>query len=192
MLSQETRRKISLKATEKRNSKSWDELSKKQKKNILREESNFTCQRCGFDKRRIDGTSILEIDHIDGNTLNYSKENLIVLCPNCHALTMTFLNKRGKGKSNLRYSEKWSEILEKNKRFVSTVKDSFESNTINYTQSNWPNELKKLLKGTYKEELIILRMRKLLPKFYSTKCYNVMNEQDLFDSKLQSDEYSFF
>lgn len=32
----------------------------------------------------------LQIDHIDGNSDNYSRSNLRILCPNCHAMTPTF------------------------------------------------------------------------------------------------------
>jgi len=38
------------------------------------------------------GRPPLEIDHIDGDAYNNSPENLIVLCPNCHALTPTYRN----------------------------------------------------------------------------------------------------
>ena len=37
----------------------------------------------------------LELEHIDGNSCNHRKENLCLLCPNCHALTDTY---RGKNK----------------------------------------------------------------------------------------------
>jgi hypothetical protein len=37
----------------------------------------------------------LELHHIDGNNHNPSKENLQLLCPNCHALTNNY---RGKNK----------------------------------------------------------------------------------------------
>lgn len=36
----------------------------------------------------------LHIDHIDGDFLNNLEENLRFLCPNCHAQTATFGNKR--------------------------------------------------------------------------------------------------
>jgi hypothetical protein len=37
-----------------------------------------------------------ELDHIDGNPNNHSKDNLILLCPNCHSLTRTYRFRRGK------------------------------------------------------------------------------------------------
>lgn len=39
----------------------------------------------------------IELDHIDGDAYNNHPDNLIVLCPNCHSLTMNYraLNKQG-------------------------------------------------------------------------------------------------
>ena len=39
------------------------------------------CENCKYDKHK----EILEVHHIDGNRKNNSLENLIILCPNCHA-----------------------------------------------------------------------------------------------------------
>lgn len=36
----------------------------------------------------------LQIDHIDGNHTNNSKDNLRIICPNCHTQTKTFGNKK--------------------------------------------------------------------------------------------------
>lgn len=36
----------------------------------------------------------LELDHIDGNHYNQLENNLRLLCPNCHAQTPTYRNKR--------------------------------------------------------------------------------------------------
>ena len=42
----------------------------------------------------------LELHHIDGNTENNNLSNLRLICPNCHALTVTY---RGKNKGNNNY-----------------------------------------------------------------------------------------
>lgn len=39
------------------------------------------CMRCGYDKTK----EILELHHIDRNNKNNTKENLLLLCPNCHS-----------------------------------------------------------------------------------------------------------
>lgn len=70
----------------------WDDLGACKRRERLLKESNYACSQCGFDKKREDGGLILEIDHIDGNHENNSKNNLRILCPNCHALTPNFRN----------------------------------------------------------------------------------------------------
>lgn len=50
--------------------------------------------------------TILQIHHIDGNASNNNEENLQVICPNCHAMTDTFmaLNK-GRSSRSKRYNK---------------------------------------------------------------------------------------
>lgn len=49
------------------------------------------CARCGWGEINPFTHNIpLEIDHIDGNYKNNHKDNLILLCPNCHSLTQTY------------------------------------------------------------------------------------------------------
>ena len=60
-------------------------------RNYLLELSNYSCSKCGFcTVHPDDGHTILEINHIDGNGLNHSPNNLEVLCPNCHTLTPNY------------------------------------------------------------------------------------------------------
>lgn len=40
------------------------------------------CEKCGYDECK----DILGIHHIDENRKNNKRENLMVLCPNCHSL----------------------------------------------------------------------------------------------------------
>ncbi len=69
-------------------------------KKYLFEKYKEKCALCKWDKRHPKtGTAPLEIDHKDGNSENNKEENLILLCPNCHALTPYFKNfNRGKGR----------------------------------------------------------------------------------------------
>lgn len=56
----------------------------------LMEEVHYACSRCRWSEVSASGTIPLEIDHIDGDWANSSRDNLRVLCPNCHSLTPTW------------------------------------------------------------------------------------------------------
>lgn len=66
----------------------------KTQRNILLYEAKYKCVECGFNKTRKNGRTILEMDHIDGDHTNKKRNNLRILCPNCHALTHTFRNNK--------------------------------------------------------------------------------------------------
>ena len=59
----------------------------------LLEEVNHKCTKCGWGEiNETNGNVPLEIDHIDGDAYNNLRDNLQVLCPNCHSLTKTYKN----------------------------------------------------------------------------------------------------
>ena len=73
----------------------WDGSQKSGASNAVRayllDINDYKCSMCGFDTPHpVDNTTILEIDHIDGDSTNNTFTNLRVLCPNCHALTPSY------------------------------------------------------------------------------------------------------
>jgi hypothetical protein len=58
------------------------------------------CARCGWcEVNPANGKIPVQIEHIDGDFRNCAEENLIVLCPNCHSLTPTYMTlNRGRGR----------------------------------------------------------------------------------------------
>lgn len=56
----------------------------------------YECRECG-NKGEWNGLPLaLHLEHINGNHLDYRKENLEFLCPNCHSLTPTFAGKKNR------------------------------------------------------------------------------------------------
>jgi len=73
--------------------KSWDrpyeEMSREALKKRILHESDYKCECCGISDWQ--GKPItLEMDHVDGDPNNNRRENLRILCPNCHSQTHTF------------------------------------------------------------------------------------------------------
>ena len=59
----------------------------------LLEKRGHRCESCGLEKWM--GKPIpLELHHVDGNSMDNDEKNLQLLCPNCHALTHNYKNKK--------------------------------------------------------------------------------------------------
>ena len=53
------------------------------------------CSVCGWNKK-LESTRFTpcELDHIDGDPHNHVRDNLRLLCPNCHSLTHTYRKRK--------------------------------------------------------------------------------------------------
>lgn len=82
-------------AQERHRTLSFDQLPWAQKRARIMAEQEAKCLWCGIDSWR--GTKIvLELDHISGDKKDERRENLRLLCPNCHSQTPTFRSKNRK------------------------------------------------------------------------------------------------
>jgi len=61
---------------------------KGQHKNALLSERGHSCESCGLSEW-LNKPITIELEHTDGDRKNNCKENLKLLCPNCHSQTLT-------------------------------------------------------------------------------------------------------
>lgn len=78
----------------------FEKLGKTLRKRILIKERGYQCECCKLIEWL--GHKIpLHEDHIDGNHFNHCKNNLRLLCPNCHALTPTWKGRNINNKNEI-------------------------------------------------------------------------------------------
>jgi hypothetical protein len=76
----------------------WVELSKSEQKERVLKEQNYTCAMCPIGMEWNGLPLSFDMDHIDGDTGNNSRDNLRCVCPNCHSQTPTYKSKNASGK----------------------------------------------------------------------------------------------
>lgn len=69
------------------------EASHKLRRALIESGIKEECAICSIGLEWNEKKLVLQVDHIDGNFLNNSKDNLRFLCPNCHSQTSTFGSK---------------------------------------------------------------------------------------------------
>lgn len=78
---------------------------KGQHKNALISERGYRCECCGLNTWMAKPI-VLELEHIDADRKNNTKENLKLLCPNCHAQTPTWrIGKENTGWKRKKYTD---------------------------------------------------------------------------------------
>ena len=74
--------------------------NKRSIREILLEERLHKCEKCGLTSWL--GKPInLQVHHIDGNTNHNTRDNLLLLCPNCHSQTDNWCNKNINRNNNI-------------------------------------------------------------------------------------------
>lgn len=69
---------------------------------LLAQQDN-KCSHCGIEPIWNNKPLVFDLEHIDGNSENNKRNNLEVICPNCHSQTDTF---KGKNRGNGRHTRR--------------------------------------------------------------------------------------
>lgn len=99
----------------------------------------YLCEECGTGPEYNGKPLTLQVDHIDGNQFNNTKDNLRFLCPNCHTQTETYGSRNKDTKESM---GKYSYCEDCNIRVSGKSKRCVPCNNKNIdrpTKIEWPN-----------------------------------------------------
>jgi len=68
---------------------SFEDKPYAERRRIIEHEQNYKCKICGI-SNWMNKPLTLHLDHIDGNRKNDNRDNLRLICPNCHSQTNTY------------------------------------------------------------------------------------------------------
>jgi Zn finger protein HypA/HybF involved in hydrogenase expression len=72
---------------------------------LLKEGMSYSCTVCNVGSLWQNKSLTLELDHINGMSNDHRRENLRLLCPNCHSQTSTFRGRNKKQQENTKVSD---------------------------------------------------------------------------------------
>lgn len=91
----------------------WEKLSRIGKRKRLLGEQNNKCSICGIPSIWNNRPLTLQLDHVNGNHADNSKENCRMICPNCHTQTDTFGSRNASAAGKLKMSEAGKKTINK-------------------------------------------------------------------------------
>ena len=82
------------------NTSDFGVVNKRSIREMLLKERPYKCEQCGLTEW-LNNPIILQVHHIDGNSNNNTRDNLMLLCPNCHSQTDNWCNKNVNRHTNI-------------------------------------------------------------------------------------------
>jgi len=71
----------------------WSQLTNCEKRERILMEQNGKCMSCGISQEWNNKPLKFELDHMNGNRNDNRRENLRLICPNCHSQTNNYKNR---------------------------------------------------------------------------------------------------
>lgn len=133
----------------------------------------YKCNKCGI--KDWNGESItLEIEHKDGDNWNNNKNNLELLCPNCHSQTSTF---RKRGIKTIKKQVTNSEIL-KQLNCCNNINQVLKNLKLSNSGGNY-KRVHKIIKLNRLDSFYNLPQIKTKPRIYKT------SHKEIFEKRIQ-------